>query len=302
MRHKQSQHGLEHRKSWYGRLFVLPWVLGILLFFLLPLVQSIVYSFSHFSFTPEGIHTEWAGWKHYAFALWENPKYTENLAAAISSMLVSLPVILILSLLIAIVLNRQFRGRTLFRAIFFLPVIITAGVVIKLLFQYTSAAEMTGDLAVESQSYLNSMIDMEGILQRIGLPAQVVAFFSTAITNIFNLVWNCGIQIVLFIAGMQTIPGQLYEVSRVEGATGWEEFWFITLPLLGRVTLLVMVFTMIELFTAETNPVISQAYRLMKQQNYDESSAMLWIYFTFVSALLALLLLLYQRCCLRRWE
>ena len=135
------------------------------------------------------------------------------------------------------------------------------------------------------------------------LPQQVTALFSKYLSNVFDLIWSCGIQLVLFLSGLQSIPTQLYEVSKIEGATKWEEFWYLTVPMLKDVILLVMVYTMIELFTAIDNPVIAQAYSIMKNdQIYDSSSAMLWGYFLVVGAVMGLVLLIYNRCCLRRWE
>ena len=128
------------------------------------------------------------------------------------------------------------------------------------------------------------------------------AYFTKIIDGITGLIWNCGIQTVLFIAGMQAIPSLLYEVSKVEGATKWEEFWFITLPMLSRVILLVSVFTAVELVTDSTNPIMDLAYSFMQSQFYGESSAMLWSYFAVVGAAIALLLGLYKKLCMNRWE
>ena len=107
---------------------------------------------------------------------------------------------------------------------------------------------------------------------------------------------------MLFIAGLQSIPSSLYEASRVEGASRWEDFWFITFPMLSRVTLLVGVFTMIELFTATTSPVIRTAYSKMGVGIYDVSSAMLWMYFAVVGVVMGLVILLYTRLLMKRWE
>ena len=101
---------------------------------------------------------------------------------------------------------------------------------------------------------------------------------------------------------MQTIPPLLYEVSKVEGATKWEEFWFITLPMLSRVIVLVGVFTMVELMTAQNNSVMRQAYVFMRTQNYGEGSAMLWSYFAVIGVIMAVILGLYNRLCMRKWE
>ena len=113
---------------------------------------------------------------------------------------------------------------------------------------------------------------------------------------------SSGIQTVLFIAGLQSVPSSLYEASRVEGATKWEEFWFITFPSLGQVTLLVAVFTMVEQFTSSRNPMIQAMYTLMKGGNYDETSAVLWFYFALVGIIMGLLLWAYNHFLLRRWS
>ena len=117
----------------------------------------------------------------------------------------------------------------------------------------------------------------------------------------FNLIWSCGIQILLFVAGLQTIPEQLYEVGKVEGITAWEKFWYITVPMMGRVILLVIFYTMVELFM-EKGTLVNRAVTTLMEQNYTTSSAMLWPYFALVGIIIGLVVFLYNRWCLRRWE
>ena len=136
----------------------------------------------------------------------------------------------------------------------------------------------------------------------LNLHVGIANYVQPIISNIFSLVWQCGIQIVLFIAGLQSIPASLYEASRVEGASKWEDFWFITFPMLSRVTLLVAVFTMIEQFTSSTSAIIKTAYSKMQVGIYDVSSAMLWFYFMIVVLIMGLFLLIYNRALMRRWE
>lgn len=131
---------------------------------------------------------------------------------------------------------------------------------------------------------------------------EIAEFVSTAINNIFNLIWSCGIQIVLFLSGLQSIPPTLYEASKVEGATKWEEFWFITFPMLSRITLLVGVFTMVELFINERNPLIEQIYSKIRSAQYDVSSAMIWFYFLIVIAIMGLVMLLFNKFVVKRYE
>ena len=117
------------------------------------------------------------------------------------------------------------------------------------------------------------------------------------------MIWNCGIQTVLFISGMQTIPPLLYEVSKVEGATKWEEFWFVTIPCLGNTIVLVIVYSVIEFCVSTSNAVIQQAYTvLQKQQIYHVSAAMLWLYFLIVACMIGLIFYLFNRLCLKKWQ
>ncbi|MEG1886524.1 MAG: ABC transporter permease subunit, partial [Oscillospiraceae bacterium] len=123
------------------------------------------------------------------------------------------------------------------------------------------------------------------------------------VDDIFNLIWNCGIQIVLFVSGLQAIPEQLYEVSKVEGATKWEEFWYITTPMLRGTINLVLIFTVIDFCASNSNSVMRQAYTLLlEQQNYSQSSAIMWAFFAVVAVIFGVVLWLINRCIFKKWE
>lgn len=300
----KKKKGVEQLKSRYGRLFVLPWEIGLVLFFIVPLITSIIYSFSNVTLGQGGIATQWVGLEWYDFIINKDPDYLNNVKSAISNFMIQLPIIVALSLILAIILNQKFAGRMLARAIFFLPVIIATGVILDLLTSeyinvslITSSANSSG-----AGNYGSSMIDFDSILGNLGLPEDITKIIGDYIGSIFNLLWSCGIQIVLFIAGLQTIPDQLYEVSKVEGASKWEEFWYITIPMLGNSILLVMVYTMIDIFTKKTG-VMEAAFKLMDEKLiYDQSSAMLWFYFIIVAAIMALVLAVYNRFCMKKWN
>ncbi|MBQ3549579.1 MAG: sugar ABC transporter permease [Clostridia bacterium] len=299
---KNKKHkGIESLKSTYGRLFVLHWEIGLILFFVMPLFQSFYYAFCDVSFAGGEYHFDFAGMKNFDYAWNKNADFTNNVSESLLSIVGSLPVIVIISLILALLLNQKFRGRLFFRGLYFLPVIIASGVVIELLFKTT-----TGDLSSSgvSDTFASNMIQVDDIMAWLSLPTEIGAYFGGLLNDIFNLVWNCGIQIVLFISGMQSIPDSLYEVSKVEGATKWEEFWFITLPMLSRTLILVIIFTIVELVTAKDNVVMSQAYTLMKgaATSYGTASAMLWIYFIIVGAFMAILMLVFSKLFLKRWD
>ncbi len=296
---KRRNQGITKLKSRYGLLFVTPWLIGFILFFAMPAVQSILYSFSDVQLTGEGLQIGLVGLKHYRYALLENPNYVTNMWSSVGTILYSLPFILLISLVLALILNQKFRGRLFFRALFFLPVIISTGIVLNLMF-LTTGSDMTG--ASASESLTGNMFSVADVISVLNLPAVISDYVEQVINSIFDLIWSSGIQIVLFIAGLQAIPASLYEASRVEGATKWEEFWFITFPMLSQVTLLVALFTMVEQLTSSRNALVSQLFQLMKAGLYDETSAVLWAYFVIVGAVMGLVLGLYNRILIKRWS
>lgn len=295
--------GVESLKSRYGRLFVLPWEIGLVLFFLIPLITSIIYSFSTVTLD-NGVQTSFVGFKFYDQILNKDPNYLTDLMDAVENFAISLPIILALSLILAIILNQRFRGRIVARALFFLPVIIATGVVIEIMTSdITGITLFTGSTSSEASAAGQeaSMIDFNEVLGNLGLPEGIMEVLGGYIGDIFNLLWQCGIQIVLFIAGLQTIPDQLYEVSKVEGATKWEEFWFITIPMLGQTILLVMVYTIIDILT-KNQGLVAEAFEIMGKMTYDLPSAMLWFYFMIVAVIMSLIIFLYNKLCLKRWS
>ncbi len=296
MKKQRKLRGVEALKSRYGLMFVSIWIIGFALFFLTPLCQSIAYSFSKVVIGNESY--KFVGLEHFKMLINEDPHYVKNLTASITSMLYSLPLILVVSLVLALILNQKFPGRLFFRAVYFLPVIIATGVVMQYLTGYATSFSEQTDASVSQ-----NMMNVSDIMNVLNLPVGIASYVQKVISNIFSFVWKSGIQIVLFIAGLQSIPSTLYEASRVEGASSWEDFWFITFPMLSRVTLLVIVFTMIELFTDEAiSPIIKSARLQMQSGVYDASSAMLWMYFLVVAAIMGIVLFLYSRMLMRRWE
>lgn len=299
MKKLKKNRGIDAIKDKYGQLFTTPWFIGIIIFFLIPMAQSIYFSFSEVTVVPGGMDISFVGLKNYKNILLEDPDYLKNLSEAITSFLYQIPVILLLSLVLALFLNQKFRGRLFFRALFFLPVIIATGTVITWLFKTTDSD--LNNLGV-SESYTASMFSVKDIINWLQIDGRIAEYITRTISKIFDLIWSCGIQTVLFLAGLQSIPGTLYEASKVEGATKWEEFWFITFPMLSRVTLLVTVFTIVEQMTSTRIRMVSKTYSMMTAGTYDKTSAMLWFYFLVVGGLMGILLLIYERAFMRRWD
>ncbi len=291
--------GIEELKSRYGLMFILPWIIGLIIFFFIPIIQSVIYAFCSVIITSDGVKTTWVGLENFVEILKRDPKYTTWLTESIGDFAYSLPIILVLSLILAIMLNQNFRGRVFFRALYFLPVIIATGKVMGYVFSTTD--ENLTEMGV-SAGMASGMIQVSDLTGALNMGTEVATFISDAINNIFNLVWSCGIQIVLFLAGLQSIPSTLYEASRVEGATKWEEFWFITFPMLSRITLLVGIFTMVELFINERAPMIEEVYGKMRGGQYDIPSAMIWFYFIAACAIMGIIILAFYKFVMKRYE
>jgi ABC-type sugar transport system permease subunit len=303
---KKRRRSIEKHKSRYGLMFVLPWLFGMVTMFIVPLVKSIQYAFSEVFLDFDGnIGTEFVGFENFEYLFSVDPNFVTNLKDSIVNFSYSLPIIVIISFLFAILLNQKFKGRLIARAIFFLPVIIATGVVMDILTTSTSGREAIMSSVSSSSNtggYLSNMVDFNAVLMQLNFPVGVVELFSKYISGLFDLVWSTGIQTVLFISGLQTIPPPLYEVSKIEGATKWEEFWYITFPMMRNIMFLVMVFTTVDLFVTPKSLVVSQAYMLLNSMSYGLSSAMLWAYFLAAGIIAAIALTIYHKACVKRWE
>lgn len=297
MMKNKKQKGIESLKSRYGFLFTLPWLIGLVVFFMIPIIQSVIYSFSDLRIDASSVNTTFSGFKNYKFILFEDPNFINNLLSGLKNIFIQVPFILVLSMILGILLNNEFKGRIFFRSLYFLPVIIASGVVLNI-FLGAARGDATEVAVAESVSF--GMIDFSSVLEGLALPTTILDYLSIALDNIFMLIWQSGIQIVLIIAGLQTIPDLLYEVAHVEGATKWEQFWFITLPMMIRTMLLVVIFTIVEVVTINTNPVMEQGYSYFGNIEYGTGSAVLWFYFTIVGVIIAGVMFLFSKF-LKKW-
>lgn len=293
----KKKRGIESLRSRYGYTFIAHWALGLILFFVVPTISSLIYSFSKIFILDTGFKLEFLGLANFKEILFENPDYLTNIRDAVGSMFYSLPIVVALSLILAVLLNQKFPGRTLFRIIFFLPVVIASSVIVRMLSDPTVNAQIF-NLSSEGQGVIN----YETILGNLNLPAQISDTLIFILSNAVSLAWSCGVQTILFLAGLQSIPASLYEVSKIEGANKWEEFWKITIPMLRHVISLVIIYTMISLFTAADNSIMSAAMKLMSAMDYGVASAMLWFYFVIALSFIGIALVLYNRLCVKKWE
>ena len=291
--------GLDNLKSRYAFRFIAPWIVGMIFFFIVPIFQSMYFCFAQISIESEGVKTTFLGLENFNYLLFKDTQYIDDFIEAITDMFISVPFILVVSLILAVLLNNKFGGRLFFRSLFFMPVIIASGAVLEL---YLGAASGNATEVAVNDAVSFGMIDFGEIFSALNLPTAIENYLSVALDNLFMLVWQSGIQIVLFIAGLQSIPDLLYEVSKVEGATKWEEFWFITLPMLGRTMFLVIVFTIVENITKSNNAVISHGYNFFNNLDYGRGSATLWLYFLVIGIVMGAVIYIYNKVFLKRWS
>lgn len=270
------------RKSLYGYGFISLWLIGTVIFFLIPLMKSLIYSFSEVTIDSGKTITEYVGFDKYIKVLTEDAKYTEYLIDMLVETLWKTPLIIIFSMFIAVVLNQKFRGRTIARAVFFLPVIIVTGPVYKII---TGDISSSGNNSMEQLSAVFSTDLIDEFLEFIGVYGinnKVNNLISAVADNIFGIVWNSGIQILLFLSALQGIPVSVREASEIDGATAWEYFWKITVPYIRPFILANVIFTIIDTFTNPLNTVMERIGVMRSQWSFGEASAMAWIYFLII--------------------
>lgn len=280
---------LDRRKARSGWLFVLPFVIGFVLIYLPVIFDSIKYSFQRISVQAGGgLVTEFVGWQNYEEALINDPKFAQTLLVGIQELLFDIPAIIIFSLFMAVLLNQKMAGRAVFRAIFFIPVILSTGLMESINAQNIMAeyGEETDSISNSGQSTtaeLVSAIDIEYLFSNMKVGTEIVDYVVSAINNIYDIVNRSGVQMLIFLAGLQSISPAIYESCQIDGASSWETFWKITFPMISPMILVNAVYTIIDSFTTDSNTVMKLIAAKYTQTNGNViSSAMSWIYFLIV--------------------
>ena len=287
--------GYEKRKSMYGYGFIALWFVGALVFFMVPLVQSFLYSFQDIRPDTGGMVGGWVGLEKYNYALNVDPNYRQYLVSVLQATLWKTPLILVFSLFVAVILNQKFKGRTFARAVFFLPVIIATGPVFNIIngnMASTGNSDASQFSTMFSTDLLGELMEFLGIY---GISDSVQSNIETISDNIFGIVWNAGIQILMFLSALQNIPVSAKEAAQIEGATAWEYFWKITLPNVSPMILTCFIFTIIDSFTDPNNVVMGRISDLQMDWKYGEASAMAWIYFSIVLVAIGIVTLILNK-------
>lgn len=275
------------KKARWGFIYILPWLLGFIFFFLIPLITSLRYSLSKIEANSDGIIVHFQGFANYWHALAVDTSFNRTLAESILNMVINVPLIVVFSLFLSVVLNQKFFGRTAARAIFFLPVILASGVIMSL--ESTSLVQAISDQNA-SGGVVNGGIgtmELTRMMLRAGVSEGIVDYLVGAVGRIYQIVSQSGVQILIFLAGIQSISPQLYEASKIEGATGYEAFWKITFPMVSPLILVNVVYTIIDSFSSNkmTDLIRDTGF---KSFNFGLSSAMAWVYFLAIALILGI--------------
>jgi len=292
---KRRSISLSARSAWTAQLFILPFYLGFWFFFLSPLIESFRMSVSDVTIDDKvGYAMKFVGIKHYESAFLVDGSFSTNLINSLTELAWKVPVIIVLSLFMALILNQKFRGRVFVRAVFFIPVIFASGVALQMVSSDSVASSALAG-SVVSSGEINQSTALNDLLVNAGFDAEIIKYATKIANSLFSMVWRSGIQMIIFLAGLQGISPALYEASSIEGATAWENFWKITLPMLAPTILLNLVYTIVDSFTDATNKVMNQINTLMSNVgDLDLASAFAWSYFVLIGIILLLIVLVFN--------
>ncbi len=289
---KRKPLSVERRQTRAGWIFALPWLIGAVCFFIVPFFQSIWYSFNDVKIAVDdtGLVYKFLGIDNYKYMLLTDPNFNQSVISAITSLLYKVPVVLVFSMFMSILLNQEFKGRMFMRGIFFLPVIIASGVVIDII----KADVFSQDTLTETTSLFQTGAIEEAMI-RIGLPDKIISLITGVTSGIFDLTWESGIQILLFISALQGIPTSYYEAASIEGANAWESFWKITFPVLSPTSFLVTIYTIIDSFVNVSNPVMKRILERFDALYYGMASASAVMYFVVIMLVVGLIALIFSK-------
>lgn len=267
-----------------GLLFIAPWLIGFLVLVLWPLMQSFFFSLNNVRIRPTGRAFKFIGFNNYRDIFLKDMFFVQELFGFLMSTLLQVPVIVVFSLILAMLLNQDIKFKGLFRTIFFLPVIISSGPVMAQLIEQGATSIPIVDTTVIAAAISNVM------------PSWMATPFIGLFSQIIIILWYSGVQILIFLAGLQKIDRSLYEAAKIDGASSWECFWKITLPTLKPLILLNTVYTLVTLANSGENSIINLIYINMfsATRGYGFASAMAWMYAFVILLMLGAVLLIFK--------
>ncbi|MBQ7247483.1 MAG: sugar ABC transporter permease [Lachnospiraceae bacterium] len=277
---KKKPMSLRRKRAIVGYLFISPFILGFLLFILQPLATSLRMSFSNVSLGGEaGFSMDYTGIDNYTRAFTVDPDFNRLLVDSLKDVLINAPSIIIFSLIAAVLLNRKFPGRGFVRAIFFMPVVLTSGVVLGLESQNSLLAGMSQLQTAETNTSVTSFAQNVLLGSFTDVGSGIVGFVLNIIDHFYDIVVAAGIQTVVFLSALQSINPSIYESADIEGCTAWEKFWKITMPMVSPMILVNWIYTIVDRFIRSDNQLMVKILNAAGVTlEYGYSSAMAWVY------------------------
>lgn len=280
--------GLTKRRALYGYIFILPFIIGFLFFMIKPLFQSLMMSLSDVIISAgsgeEGFTLEWNSFANFKRALTVDPEFNRMVVTSVTTMLYRSVATIVFSFFVALLLNQKFKGRTLARSIFFLAVILSSGVLVGIEYNNTLMAQLKESIEKAGNSNSITLVLEEILVSNTGgvngIGGKVLKTLFEIIDSIYDVAMASGIQIIIFLSGLQNISPSMYEAAQMEGCTSWESLWKITVPMVSPLMLVCWVYTIVDFFMKTDNQIMQKINdQMVLQLNYGYSSALAWIYF-----------------------
>lgn len=293
---KTKKGKLQLKRDNKGYWFILPWFVGFIVFFLWPVIQTAINSFCEVNI---GKPSSWVGFKNFYDAFFVDSQFPIYLYESFINMIRDVPILLVSSLFVAVLLKKNFRGSKFVKGIFFLTVILSSGVFLKM--QAETSTINTAQIGAVMNDASDTVVALKNInitdyLIEAGVNEKIVDYVLEAVSALFTIMTQSGVQIFIFLAGLNSISPSVYEACYIEGATAWEAFWKITFPLITPLILVNTVYTIVDSFTSYTNYTLTYIYeRAFKEQVFGYSSALSWIYFLMIGIVLALIMLFMRK-------
>lgn len=259
---------MRQRKAFTGMLFISPWIVGFLLLVAYPLYRTIYLSFNNVTYGMRtGTVLEWVGLENYKRILFKDIDFVTAAQDFFVTTLLYVPVIIALSIIIAVLLNQKVKGTGFFRLLFFLPIIILSGELIENMSTY-------GGMSISANQVILDMIF------KIIPYENVVVLIASVFDLIVQLLWYSAVPILIFLASLQQIDTDMYEAAAIDGASPWVSFWKITLPSIYPIVGLSVVFIVVFLGNFDANPIndiiLESKYDGSRRDGYSSALAILY--------------------------
>lgn len=292
---KNKLAGLQRRKAISGYFFIAPFLIGFFAFMVRPLLHSLYMSFCKVGLGEGAFKMDWVSLENFRYIFQVDPNYTRLLVEDVAKLFIYAVAIMVFSFFVALILNQKFKGRALVRAVFFLPVILASGVMLELESKNTLMQNIQQTVA-DAGNTVSITATLQDILRTAGVGVRAYEKLFEVMDNIYDIAIASGIQIIIFLSGLQTISTNMYEAADIEGCTKWESLWKITFPMISSLFLVNWIYTVIDFCMRSDSKLLERITDTMRVNlEYGRASAMSWIYFLVVIAIVGITSLIISR-------